>query len=75
MKESIRNEPIAIQIGEAIRDRVNALRSKVAELNQPKLTKTIDTEYLRELQVRLNELEELKQKIFSIYVDNYSKHN
>lgn len=75
MKESVRNEPIAIQISESIRDRVNALRSKIAEIKQPKLSKTVDLEHLRDLQARLNELEELKQKIFSIYVENYSKHN
>lgn len=73
MKEN--NEPIGIAINKSITDRINALRSKLSSLLNKKLTKTINNNEVIILKSRLNELQELRNKITNIYIDNYSKNN
>lgn len=63
---------LSMDVQNILRDRKNALRSKISDINNPEHTPTNADGALSILRAKIDEIDTISEKIFKLLISNYN---
>lgn len=66
---------LSMDVQSILRDRKNALRSKISDINNPEHTPTNADGALAILRAKIDEVDTISEKIFKLLIKNYNEKN
>lgn len=66
---------LSMDVQSILRDRKNALRSKISDINNPEHTPTNADGALATLRAKIDEVDTISEKIFKLLISNYNEKN